>query len=262
MADAGFSVLKLFRTDGDIAMVTGGGDGIGRIASLSLGEAGAHVCVTDLDADAAERVAREIKDRGGKADAWALDVADNDAIVSVIAAIAARHGRIDILINNAGIAMRDATESFTLEAWNRIVQVNQTQVFLCSREVGRLMIAEGGGRMVNIASMMGLVGGGFYPNMPYHATKGAVVNMTRALAAEWARQGIRVNGVAPTFVRTRLTTQLQQNNAMMEIITERTPMGRMANVEEMAGAILYLASEASSMVTGVTLPVDGGWTAI
>ena len=257
-----FSVLALFRLDGDVAVITGAGDGIGRICALSYAEAGAHVCVTDLDADAAATVAAEIRDAGGRADDWRLDVNDFDSIPSVFDAIAARHGKIDILVNNAGIAQRDSTETMPLEVWDRLLRVNQTAVFLCSREAGKRMLDQGGGRIINIASIMGLVGGGFYPNLPYHATKGAVVNMTRALAAEWADRGVRVNAIAPTFVVTRLTEPLRLNNERVTIIQERTPMGRFAEVEEMAGGLLYLASSASSMVTGHTLAIDGGWTAI
>ncbi|MDP6351886.1 MAG: SDR family oxidoreductase [Alphaproteobacteria bacterium] len=257
-----FSTLALFRIDGDVALITGGGGGLGRIASLALAEAGAHVCVADIDADAAQAVVGEITAAGGGGDAWTLDVMDNDRIVAVIGEIAARHGRIDVLVNNAGTARREPTADMTLEVWNLIMQMNQTQIFVCSREAGRHMIRQGSGRIINIASIMGLVGGGFYPNFPYHATKGAVVNMTRALAAEWASHGIRVNAIAPTFVVTDLTAKVRAEPEKMRIIEDRTPMGRFAQPEEMAGGILYLASPASAMVTGHTLVIDGGWTAI
>lgn len=262
MTDGGFSALGLFRVDDDIAMVTGGAAGLGRIAALTLAEAGAHVCVTDIDTDRAHETVSDIKGSGGKADAWTLDVTDNDAICRVVSDIAAKHGRIDILINNAGSARRDPSEEMPIEIWDRIVQFNQTQVFVCSREAGRLMLARNKGAIVNITSIMGLSGGGLYPNLPYHATKGAVVNMTRALAAEWAARGVRVNAIAPTFVATELTVPLRQQPEMVARIRDRTPMGRFAEPEEIAGAILYLASPASSMVTGHTLPVDGGWMAI
>jgi NAD(P)-dependent dehydrogenase (short-subunit alcohol dehydrogenase family) len=262
MADAGFSALALFRVDGDVAVVTGGAAGLGRIAALTLAEAGAHVCVTDIDHNRAGETVADIEAAGGKADAWLLDVTDNDAICRTIAEIAEKHGRIDILINNAGTAQRDPTESMPTEVWDRIVQMNQTQLFVCSREAGKHMLAQNKGAIVNLASIMGLTGGGMYPNLPYHATKGAVVNMTRALAAEWASRGVRVNAIAPTFTRTELTLPVRQDADLVAQIEARTPMGRMAEPEEMAGAILYLASPASSMVTGHTLPVDGGWMAI
>jgi len=257
-----FSVLAQFRIDGDVAVVTGGGAGIGRVACLALAEAGAHVWVTDIDGTAAERVAREITGAGRTADWRALDVADLDAIPRVFGAVAEDRGHIDILVNNAGIALREATATLSVEDWERIVRINQTAVFLCSREAGRPMLANRSGRIVNVVSIMGLVGGGFYPNLPYHATKGAVVNMTRALAAEWAAHGVRVNAVAPTFVRTELTARLRQDADKVRIIEERTPLGRFAEPEELAAGILYLASPASSMVTGHVLAIDGGWTAI
>ena len=211
MADAGFSALGLFRVDNDIAVVTGGAAGLGRIASLTLAEAGAHVCVTDIDQNRAGETVAEIEAAGGKADAWLLDVTDNDAICRVIAEIAEKHGRIDILVNNAGSAQRDATETMPTEVWDRIVQMNQTQLFVCSREAGKHMLAQNKGVIINLASIMGLTGGGLYPNLPYHATKGAVVNMTRALAAEWASRGVRVNAIAPTFTRTELTIPVRQD---------------------------------------------------
>lgn len=262
MTGSQFSALSQFRVDNDIAVVTGGAAGLGRIASLTLAEAGAHVCVTDIDHNRAGETVAEIEAAGGKADSWLLDVTDNDAICRVIAEIADKHGRIDILVNNAGTAQRDATENMPTEVWDRIVQMNQTQVFVCSREAGKHMLAQNKGAIINVASIMGLAGGGLYPNFPYHATKGAVVNMTRALAAEWAAHGVRVNAIAPTFAKTELTLPLRQDTDMVARIEDRTPMGRLAEPEEMAGAILYLASPASSMVTGHTLPVDGGWMAI
>ena len=256
------SVFAQFRLDNKIAFITGAGDGLGRIAALALGEAGAHVCVSDINLEWAEKVAEEIMEAGGAADARKMDVANNPEIESGIAGIIGQHGRIDILVNNVGLAKRAPTEKLSLEDWNEIVQVNQTQVFVCSREAGKHMLRAGEGSIINVSSIMGLVGGGFYPNLPYHATKGAVVNMTRALAAEWAGRGIRVNAIAPTFVKTNLTNPVRADPIATQWIIDKTPMGRFAEPEELAGAFLFLASPAASMVTGQTLAVDGGWTAV
>jgi NAD(P)-dependent dehydrogenase (short-subunit alcohol dehydrogenase family) len=257
-----FSVLELFRIDGESAIVTGGGKGLGRIACLALAEAGARVAVLDIEAETAELTAREVADAGGEARAWVCDVADEAQVVATFDAVAEAFGGIDILVNNAGIARREPAEGMATETWNAVQRVNLTAVFVCSREAGRRMLAKGRGAIVNLASIMGLTGGGYYPNLPYHASKGAVVNMTRSLAAEWASRGVRVNAVAPTFTETDLTLPLRENAEVTRHIEERTPMGRFARPEEMAGAILYLASPAASAVTGITLPVDCGWLAI
>ena len=256
------SVFAQFRLENKIAFITGAGDGLGRVAALALGEAGAHVCVSDINLEWAEKVAEEIMKAGGAADARKMDVANNPEIESGVAGIIGQHGRIDILVNNVGLAKRAPTEKLSLEDWNEIVQVNQTQVFVCSREAGKHMLRVGEGSIINVSSIMGLVGGGFYPNLPYHATKGAVVNMTRALAAEWAGRGIRVNAIAPTFVKTNLTIPVRADPIATQWIIDKTPMGRFAEPEELAGAFLFLASPAASMVTGQTLAVDGGWTAV
>ena len=257
-----FRVMELFRLDGEAAMITGAGNGLGRIAALTLAQAGAGIAVTDIDGAAAERVAGEITEAGGQARAYTLDVADADAIVTTIDRVAGDFGRLDVLINNAGITQRLATPEIALETWERIFAVNVTACFLCAREAGRHMLAAGRGRIVNMVSTMGMVGGALYPNLSYHASKGALVNMTRALGAEWARAGIRVNAIAPTWTKTQITEILRADAEMMARIEERTPMGRMAEPEELAGAILYLSSQASSMVTGHVLAVDGGYLAV
>jgi NAD(P)-dependent dehydrogenase (short-subunit alcohol dehydrogenase family) len=259
---ARFSVFDLFRLDGDVALITAAGAGIGRAAALALAEAAAAIAVTDIDGAAAERVASEIGDAGGSARAWTLDVADEAAIVRVVGAAIAAFGRLDILVNNAGAAKRDPTEALASEDWRKVMEINATAAFAAIREAGRHMLARGGGRIVNIASIMGLSGGGLYPNAAYHASKGALISLTRALAAEWARRGVRVNAIAPTFLKTRLTEKLREDPAMVSAIEARTPIGRFAEPEEIAGGILYLASRASSMVTGHVLAIDGGWLAI
>ena len=255
-------VMDLFRLDGDRALVTGAGSGLGRIAALTLAEAGATIAVIDIDGDAAETVAAEVRAAGGEATAWRLDVANEAEVIATVGVVIDRFRRIDILVNNAGVTKRLPTETFPTEEWRRIVDVNLNAVFFLSREVGAHMLMSGGGRIINMASIMGLSGGGFFPSIGYHATKGALVNITRALAAEWASRGIRVNAIAPTFVTTRLTEKLREDREMVRAIEARTPMGRFAAPEEIAGGVIYLASRASSMVTGHTLAIDGGFLAI
>ena len=249
--------LGLLRLDGRLALVTGGGGGIGGATAQALAQAGAHVVVSDIDQAAAERVVNEI----GRGEAYQLDVADEAEVKAVVGAVMARHGRIDILVNNAGFGARIPTIDMPTERWRDVLAVNLDGSFFCAREAGRHMLAAGRGAVINLASIMGLVGGGHYPNLAYHSAKGAIVNFTRALACEWAPHGVRVNAVAPTFARTRLTEPLLADKAMEQRLLADTPMGRFAAAEDVAAAILFLASDAAAMITGVTLPVDGGWTA-
>jgi NAD(P)-dependent dehydrogenase (short-subunit alcohol dehydrogenase family) len=248
-----------FRADGLVAAITGGAQGIGLAAGRLLVAMGARVVLMDLDGAAAVEAASEI---GSAARGNALDVADEASVRMAFGAVAAREGRLDILVNNAGRAIRRPSLELDVADWDAVVAVNMTGAFLCARAAAAAMIEGGrGGSIVNTASIMGLSGGGLYPNISYQTTKGAVVNMTRALAVEWASHGIRVNAVAPTWTRTGFIGELEQNPALMARIREVTPLGRLAEAEEVAYAICFLASPAAAMITGVTLPVDGGFLA-
>ena len=250
--------LAALRLDGKIAVVTGGARGIGRAAATALAGAGAGVAIIDRDAAAAEAAAHAIAQSGPAISAHAADVTDEAALERAFATVVQHRGGVDILVNNAGIALRHPSVEHPLADWDRVVAVNLTGVFLCSRIAARNMISRGGGAIVNLASIMGFSGGGLYPNVSYQATKGAVVNMTRALAVEWAQSGIRVNAVAPTWVRTELTAALLDRPGIGDRIAELTPLRRLATPEEVALAILFLASPAAAMITGHTMPVDGG----
>jgi NAD(P)-dependent dehydrogenase (short-subunit alcohol dehydrogenase family) len=256
--DISSSPFDLIRLDGKVAIVTGGSRGIGRSTVNFLSAAGASVVVFDKDVEAG-RLA--VKNLGTPATAIEIDVCSEAEVADAVSSVITHFGSVDILVNNAGASIRKPTVDLPLAEWNRVFDVNVTGVFLCARAVAPQMIRQGSGVIVNVASIFGLSGGGLYPNISYQASKGAVVNMTRALAMEWAGAGIRVNAVAPTWVNTEFIAALKANPDLMQKIELVTPLGRLAEPEEVASAILYLASPASSMVTGHILPVDGGFLA-
>lgn len=199
---------------------------------------------------------------GLDASAIGVDVADEASVEAMVGATMEAHGRPDILINNAGIAIRRPAIDLALTDWDKVVAVNMTGGFLCARAAARQMIGAGmGGAIVNVASIMGLSGGGLYPNVSYQATKGAIVNMTRALAVEWAPHGVRVNAVAPTYVRTKLIEPILKDPMLVARIEAMTPLRRLAEPRDIAAAIAFLVSPAAAMITGDVLAVDGGFLA-
>jgi NAD(P)-dependent dehydrogenase (short-subunit alcohol dehydrogenase family) len=261
MTDNICGVLDRFRLDGRQALVTGATHGIGRAAAKAMAEAGAGVCLTDIDETGVRAAAAELAAAGLRVTAGLLDITNEKQIDQIVGGILADAGRLDILVNNAGIAARAPSATYERHQWEHILSVNLTGSFLMAQAAARAMLPRRSGCIVNVASIMGLVGNGLYPNPAYHATKGALVNLTRALAIEWAPHKLRVNAVAPCFVDTPLTAKLLADAVMREQIIARTPLGRLATAEDVAAAILFLASDAAAMVTGHVLAVDGGWLA-
>lgn len=257
----GFNPLDAFSLKGQTAVVTGGANGIGRAVATGLARSGAHVVVMDLDFSAAQFAVSEIMKEGLSAKAICVDVKDEVQVDQAMKQAYELHQRLDILINNAGIAIRKPTIELDLADWNRVLEVNLTGVFLCARSAARFMITQGSGAIVNTASIMGLSGGGLYPNISYQSTKGAIINLTRALAVEWAPHQIRVNAIAPTWVETDFIKPLLAQPDLIEKIKGITPLGRLAKPEDMVGAFVFLCAPCSSMVTGHTLAVDGGFLA-
>ncbi len=244
-----------------VAVVTGGAKGIGWATVQALAGSAAIPVLIDRDEPALAEAADALTRQGVEHLVLHLDITNEAAVDATFATVAARYGRIDILVNNAGIALRRPTVKLSREDWQAVIDVNLTAVFLCCRAAARLMIPAGRGAIVNVSSIMGLSGGGLYPNLSYQSTKGAIVNLTRALAVEWAGYGIRVNSVAPTWVRTDLTQGLFNNPELLNRILDLTPLRCLAEPADIADAIVFLASDRARMITGHTLPVDGGFLA-
>lgn len=255
------NALDQFSLRGKVAIVTGSSRGIGRAIAEALVGAGAAVTVTGRNREVIERVADAIAAAGGASLAVPSDVSKAADVERVIQATLERFGQLDILVNNAAISpFWKKAEDVSEAEWDEVIAVNLKGTFLCAQAAGRVMIPQKSGRIINISSVGGRVA---LQNLAvYCAAKGGVEQLTRVLAAEWARYSILVNAIAPGYVETDLTSGLRENPKLQEGIIRQTPLGRLAKVEEIAGAAIYLASDAASYVTGQTLYLDGGWTAI
>ncbi len=251
----------LFSLQGKTAIVTGAGAGLGAVFARALAEAGASVLCADINEDHAIRTATSLVGDGLNAIPLRADVTSESDVSEMIEEAVDRMGGLDILVNNAGIAAVGPPEATSLEDWQRVIDVNLTGVFLCAKAAGAVMIAAGtAGRIINIASIIGA--GAAYPvgAAGYAASKGAVVNLTRELAVQWAQHGIRVNAIGPAYFPSDMTAGLLEDKNLTASIESRVPMGRLGRPDELRGPIVFLASDASSYVTGQTLYVDGGWT--
>jgi len=244
--------------EGRVAIITGGGSGIGQATALLLAQEGASVVVADLDAEAGEKAARQIRDGGGRAIAVATDVTRAKQVEALVQKTVADFGALDIMHNNAGVSGgRHFVADTGEEYWERVIKVNLTGVFLGSKYAVRQMLKQGGGVIINTASAFGLVG--LPGNAAYSAAKGGVIQLTRSMALEYAPNHIRVNCVCAGWVTTPFNRDLDEKLVRWSL--RETPLGRWGEPEEVAKAVLYLASEESSFVTGAILAVDGGWTA-
>jgi len=248
-------MLDMFSLKGKVALFTGGSRGLGKAMALALANAGADVAVVGrkLDQDVIDR----IEAAGVRGKFYEFDLGNIDGIPDLVRDVRKDFGHIDILVNNAGVQKRHKAVDFPKDDWNFVLDVNMNAVFFMCQEVGRLMLAQGKGKIINIASLLSFQGGLTVP--AYAASKGAVAQFSKALSNEWAGQGVNVNCIAPGYMDTEMNVALMADPTRSEQIMSRIPAGRWGKPEDMAGAVVYLASNASDYVNGSTIVVDGGW---
>jgi len=254
--------MQYFNFAGQTALVTGSSSGLGKQFALLLAKAGADVAIAARREEKLKDVAKEIEALGRKALVLVMDVTKEDEIAAGFAQIKKEWGKLDILVNNAGTSTMAPAEEMPLEDWQKVVDVNLTGVFLVAKHAGALMKEKQYGRVINIASMYGLVANSAFNVANYHATKGAVVNLTRALAAEWAKYNITVNAIGPGFFESEMTGEFINTDDFKQYVAISCPMKRVGKKGELDTTLLFLADDASSYITGQTIAVDGGWTAI
>jgi NAD(P)-dependent dehydrogenase (short-subunit alcohol dehydrogenase family) len=253
--------LEQMKLTGRIAVVTGAGRGIGLEIARALGEAGAVVVIAEINESTGREAAEVLNQSGIRTEFLQLDVTDSPAVNRAAAAIMANYGKVDVLVNNAGYADNPEALECSDEIYYRLMRVNLDGVFFCCREFGRYMTAVGRGAVVNIGSMSGLIVNKPQPQAHYNTSKAGVHMLTKSLACEWAQTGVRVNAVAPGYIGTEMTLRGRSNPDWFNCWTEMTPMGRCGEPREVASAVLFLASDAASYITGSVLSVDGGYTA-
>jgi NAD(P)-dependent dehydrogenase (short-subunit alcohol dehydrogenase family) len=249
----------LFDLTGRVAVVTGAGRGLGRTMALALAAAGADVAVSARTRPELETLAAEIEALGRRGAVVTADITKEADAVRLADEAAGRLGRVDILVNNAGINVRKPVLELSEAEYRQVLDTNLVGYFHCARAVGRVLVAQGSGKVINISSIMGRVA--LASQGAYASSKGAIEQLTKVLALEWAPNNVQVNAIGPTYFETDLTRPLFEDPERNRFISERTPMGRWGQPHELAGAVIFLASRASDYITGHTLMVDGGWTA-
>jgi NAD(P)-dependent dehydrogenase (short-subunit alcohol dehydrogenase family) len=250
--------LRQFELFNKVAMVTGSNRGLGEVSAMALAKAGADLAVCGRNKQGLERVSEAIQALGRKARGFTIDVTDKAKVSDAVAQVIGHFGRIDILVNNAGVNYRVPVLEFPEEEWDRVISTNLKGYFLTAQAVAPQMIDNGYGKIINMSSILGTIG---LPNqVAYASSKGGVDQMTKVMALEWAKLGVRVNAVGPTYFETELVSQIREDPERFNFINERTPMGRWGHLPELEGVIIFLASPASDFITGQTIYVDGGWT--
>ena len=255
------NAVELFNLEGRKALITGAGRGIGRVLAISLAQTGCDIAILEKNIEDARNVVEEIKKIGKKAAAFQVDVTKKDEVEKAFASAAKFLGRLDIVINDAGVCIHEAAEDTSEEHYDYVVDTNLKGVFLCCQSAMKIMKPHKKGSIINIASISGTISNYPQKQAHYNASKAGVILLTKCLAVEWVDLGIRVNSISPGYTRTEMTTSTTAP-AMIAQWESMTPMKRMAEPQEMAGAAIYLASEASSYVTGSDIIVDGGYTAL
>jgi 2-dehydro-3-deoxy-D-gluconate 5-dehydrogenase len=251
--------MKSFNLKGKVAIVTGGNGGIGLGMAQGLADAGADIAVVGRNEDKSKAAVAELASRGVRAISVATDVTDKEAVSRMVERVESELGRIDILVNNAGINIRKPPHALELEEWSSVIDTNLTSAFVCSKAVHPAMKAAGGGKIINIGSMMSIFGASFAP--AYAASKGGIVQFTRACACAWAADNIQINAILPGWIDTDLTKRARvEIGGLHERVLARTPAARWGAIDDFAGIAVFLASPASDFVTGTAIPVDGGYS--
>lgn len=256
------TIIERFRIEGAPALVTGGAQGIGKSFARALAEAGAKVALVDIDRDAVEEAASELVAEHYEAIGIGADVTDEEQVASMVRTVKQKWGALTVAVNNAGVGMWRGAMEMSLEEWRRILSLNLDAVYLCCREEAKVMAERSYGKIINTASMSAHISNMPQKQSAYNASKAGVLHLTRSLAAEWAEQGIRVNSISPGYTRTALVEKLldsPEGKKMLPIWQEKIPLGRMATVEDLQGALCYLAAPVSDYMTGADMLVDGGY---
>ena len=255
------SSASLFDLRGKVAIVTGGNGGIGLGMARGLANAGARVAVAARNKEKSDRAAHELRALGTDAFAVDVDVADEDSVNAMVGETVARWGRLDILVNNAGINIRKPAHELALDEWRKVLDTNLTSAFLCARSAYPEMKRAGGGKIINVGSILSIFGASFAP--VYGASKGGIVQLTKSLAVAWAKENIQVNAVLPGWIDTDLTKRARKEvSGLEERVLARTPAGRWGNIDDLAGIAVFLSSAASDFMTGAAIPLDGGYSAM